>query len=80
MWNSRLWTFQEGFLAKQLYFQFANLVYNLDQGAHRVRSSNNLEPSLKHGFWTRYSDLRGFKLRNMSTARRLLAITRIPMF
>jgi len=80
LWNSRLWTFQEGFLAKELYFQFANLVYNLDQGAHRVRSSNDLEPSLKHTLETRYSELRGFRLGNMSTASRLLAITRSLIF
>lgn len=80
LWNSRLWTFQEGLLAKQLYFQFTNLAYNLDQGAHRVRSSNNLEPSLKYNLENRYSDLRDFRLRNMSTARRLLAITRTLTF
>ncbi len=80
LWNSRLWTFQEGFLAKELYFQFANLVYNLDEGAHRIRSSNDLEPSLKYTLEARYSDLRGFRLGNMSTASRLLAITRSLMF
>lgn len=80
LWNSRLWTFQEGFLAKQLYFQFAGLAYNLDQGAHRVRNSNDLEPSFKYNLESRYSDLRGFKLRNMSTAKRLLAITRTLTF
>ena len=31
-WNTRLWTFQEGILAKSLYFQFKDGPYNLDAG------------------------------------------------
>jgi hypothetical protein len=31
-WNSRLWTLQEGVLAKILFFQFSDGVYDIDQG------------------------------------------------
>ncbi|KFY20143.1 hypothetical protein V491_03953 [Pseudogymnoascus sp. VKM F-3775] len=36
-WNSRLWTYQEGALAKVLYFQFEDTAYNLDEAARNMR-------------------------------------------
>lgn len=42
-WNSRLWTYQEGFLAKRLYFQFADGPYDPEKRLRSARSRQNLQ-------------------------------------
>lgn len=61
-WNSRLWTLQEGALAKELFFQFADHVYNIDGG---LVSFNNIDDpvlafSLQSPISERVHEIRGF--------------------
>ncbi|KAL9620531.1 MAG: hypothetical protein Q9160_005000 [Pyrenula sp. 1 TL-2023] len=35
-WNTRLWTLQEGALARLLFFQFADIAYEADSGVNRL--------------------------------------------
>lgn len=68
-WNSRLWTFQEGALAKRLYFQFRNIVYDLDDGFERLRLRGSfatersivMDTALLPSLNVLYFDLRGFR-------------------
>jgi hypothetical protein len=39
-WNSRLWTLQEGALAKNLFFQFVDRAYNSEQGIDDMLEEN----------------------------------------
>lgn len=85
-WNTRLWTFQEGVLAKKLYFQFSNDVYDLDDGFERLqRQESSSEESYSSvtasmtktafapSLGVLYFDLRGFRKRP-SWAEKLEAI------
>ncbi|GAW14587.1 hypothetical protein ANO14919_039900 [Xylariales sp. No.14919] len=62
-WNTRLWTYQEGALAKSLYFQFKDGPYNLDAGFQEAcrsatfTSDITIIPALE----TRYFALREFQ-------------------
>jgi hypothetical protein len=47
-WTSRLWTYQEGVLAKRLLIQFADGVYDLDDGFHELLSIDDDEMLLTH--------------------------------
>lgn len=38
-WTSRLWTYQEGIVARKLLFQFANMAYDVISGLKRLKSS-----------------------------------------
>lgn len=40
-WQSRLWTFQEGALAKRLFFQLRDGAYDLDHGMEQLASSSD---------------------------------------
>lgn len=70
-WNSRLWTFQEGALAKRLYFQFRNIVYDLDDGFERLHLQGSfatersivMNAALLPCLDVLYFDLRGFRRR-----------------
>jgi Heterokaryon incompatibility protein (HET) len=74
-WNTRLWTYQEGVLAKVLYFQFSDAAYNLDRGIQQLCASEDpvtnitLKP-LKE----RYHDLRGFRKLGDGIEQKILAI------
>lgn len=64
-WNSRLWTFQEGALARKLIFQFADKAYNMrtgwdnftDQASHTSMERLILEPAIND----KAGDLLGFR-------------------
>lgn len=68
-WNSRLWTFQEGALAKRLYFQFKDIIYDLDDGFERLRLRGSfatdrsivMDAALLPSLDVLYFDLRGFR-------------------
>lgn len=70
-WNSRLWIFQEGALAKRLYFQFRNIAYDLDDGFERLHLQGSfasdrsivINASLLPCLDVLYFDLRGFRRR-----------------
>ncbi|OAP58045.1 hypothetical protein AYL99_07135 [Fonsecaea erecta] len=77
-WNRRLWTFQEGALAKSLYVQFADGAYDVDRGVKRLELMQDLtlEYTLKPPVFARYFSLRGFKrsARGCSMAVKLSAL------
>lgn len=64
-WNSRLWTFQEGALARKLIFQFADKAYNMrtgwdnftDQASYTSMERLILEPAIND----KAGDLLGFR-------------------
>ena len=62
-WNRRLWTLQEGSLARRLYFQFADGVYDLDQGIEHLNEADGLilKCTLKPTLNAQYIALRGIK-------------------
>jgi hypothetical protein len=45
-WMDRLWTFQEGALARKLFFQFADKAFDLQNGIEMLRNSQ--EPKLSY--------------------------------
>ena len=61
-WNRRLWTFQEGALAKSLYFQFSDGPYDLDQGIQRLERRKDLvlDHTLRPAIFARNWSLRRF--------------------
>lgn len=61
-WNRRLWTFQEGALAKSLYFQFSDGHYDLDEGIKRLERNADtlLGHTLRPAIFTRNWCLRRF--------------------
>ena len=75
-WNTRLWTYQEGALAKTLYFQFKDAAYSLDHGIQKISETDDpaLEYSLKRQLIERNFDLRGFRELGPSLEQRLLSI------
>jgi hypothetical protein len=75
-WNTRLWTYQEGALARALHFRFSDATYNLDDGIQRLNNSQDLvlELTLKPQINERYHDLRRFKKPGMSLEQKLLAV------
>ncbi|KAI1499752.1 hypothetical protein F5X99DRAFT_388858 [Biscogniauxia marginata] len=74
-WNTRLWTYQEGALARSLYFQFRDRVYNLDVGIQEMSrlASPVANLTVSHPLLVRYHSLRGFRKQQTSEAK-LLAI------
>lgn len=75
-WTSRLWTYQEGALARSLYFQFSDNPLDLEAEISRLKEkpdtieSLTLVPSLM----TTYGQIRFFQRRKLSFEERFLAI------
>jgi hypothetical protein len=76
-WNSRLWTLQEGVLAQNLFFQFDDAVYNIDEGLRRLLHEST-DPVLR---WTlspaiseRVYEFRGFSRTNVPAWQKLNAL------
>lgn len=76
-WNSRLWTYQEGALAKVLYFQFEDTVYNLDEAARNMRKIEDAiqKVSVVSPLMKRYYSLRRYIKLCLPTAAKFLFIT-----
>ena len=76
-WNSRLWTYQEGALAKSLCFQFKDAAYDLEDGMAELhaRSEVNfaLSFTLTSSLNVRYENLRQF-MRKTTAEERMLAV------
>lgn len=81
-WNGRLWTLQEGALSKQLYFQFADGPYALEEGLQRLHRQTNivirntLQPSIDQHF----SQIQPFRKSSMSELEKFIAVTRALRF
>jgi hypothetical protein len=75
-WTNRLWTFQEGALAKALHVQFSDAAYDLDHGIQQLAEFGDettqltLLPSLKDI----YHQTRGFMKLGLRIEERLPAI------
>jgi hypothetical protein len=76
-WNTRLWTYQEGALAKLLYFQFQDGVYELDSGMERLNRTDDLvlNLTLKVNLNLRYTSLRGFWNSRLPLEDKLVALS-----
>ena len=75
-WNSRLWTLQEGALAQNLFFQFADMAYDLEGGFESLNSLDDsiLEYSLlRDNIMQRMQDLRSFKNRDTTILHKITA-------
>ncbi|KAI1827709.1 hypothetical protein F4861DRAFT_330806 [Xylaria intraflava] len=63
IWNTRLWTYQEGALARSLYFQFIDVAYNLAAGVREI--ARNASPvanlTIVQALRVRYHTLRSFR-------------------
>ncbi|KAF5609969.1 heterokaryon incompatibility protein [Fusarium tjaetaba] len=62
-WNTRLWTYQEGALAKSLIFQFSDMPYDLDVNISCLQQSGSpIERAcLDFALFSQYTSLRGFR-------------------
>lgn len=62
-WNRRLWTYQEGALAKRLFFQFKDTAHELDLSYQLFLDTSDaiIDFTLKQPLITKYQSLRGFK-------------------
>ncbi|KAK8096059.1 hypothetical protein PG999_014081 [Apiospora kogelbergensis] len=62
-WNTRLWTYQEGALARSLLFQFSDMAYDLDNGIQELHATADdlTRFALEASMSAIYFDLRGFK-------------------
>ncbi|KAF5227144.1 hypothetical protein FAUST_11958, partial [Fusarium austroamericanum] len=62
-WNTRLWTFQEGALARTLLFQFKDRLYDVDKGIDRLKEkrSPSIDFTVKPVLIRLHSQLRGFR-------------------
>lgn len=64
-WNGRLWTLQEGALARTLIFRFADAMYDVDEGTRRLTNRTDdisLELCIKPAILQRLHEFRGFKV------------------
>jgi hypothetical protein len=75
-WNSRLWTLQEGALARTLLFQFADGSYDIDEGIIRLHNIDEptLRCSLKAPISARAHEIRGFAKARTDLVRKLDAL------
>jgi len=81
-WNRRLWTYQEGALAKAIYFQFQDLAFDLD-AAMKVLSTTKdlvLDLTLSQSLHERYDSLRGFKISEGRLEKKLGAVASAVRF
>jgi hypothetical protein len=62
-WNTRLWTLQEGALARNLSFQFADTFYDAEDGIKRLLDEQDLvlDFTLKPLIMRRWHDIRWFQ-------------------
>ncbi|RDW87257.1 hypothetical protein BP5796_02951 [Coleophoma crateriformis] len=62
-WNSRLWTYQEGALAKRLFFELKDGPYDVDQAILRIREfkDRSIMYTIQGPLLIQYDSLRGFR-------------------
>ena len=68
LWNTRLWTLQEGALGKRLFFEFSDGFYDADAGLQKLHGETDLLVSflLKPVIFQRFEDFRGFRKHHRS--------------
>jgi hypothetical protein len=72
-WNTRLWTYQEGALAKKLFFQLRDELYDLDAAIVRIRQSQDwsMNYTLQGPLMVQYDSLRGFRNQKPDNVERI---------
>jgi hypothetical protein len=75
-WNRRLWTYQEGSLAKQLLFQFADGIFDLDLVAAGIYEENDVSYALtlQSSLAKQVLGTRGLRIPELSNALRIKSI------
>ncbi|CAM6000400.1 unnamed protein product [Sphagnum balticum] len=63
LWNTRLWTLQEGALGKRLFFEFSDGFYDADAGLQKLHGEADFLVSflLKPVIFQRFEDFRGVR-------------------
>lgn len=81
-WNGRLWTLQEGALAKRLFFQFADGAYDLDHGVSTLHQMTDQHPHwlLRRPIQERLVDFRGFRHSRTNIEAKLAPLIRALAF
>ncbi|KAF5664289.1 heterokaryon incompatibility protein [Fusarium heterosporum] len=76
-WNTRLWTFQEGALARTLLFQFRDGLYDVDQGIARltISKSASIDFTIKPVLTRLHNQLRGFRTAGRTVDQQLKFIS-----
>ncbi|KAL9029666.1 MAG: hypothetical protein Q9196_002120 [Gyalolechia fulgens] len=72
-WNTRLWTYQEGALAKRLSFILWDEIYDLDEAVLRIRDAPDwsLIDTLRGPLLVQYDILRGFQSQDPDKSHRI---------
>lgn len=75
-WNTRLWTYQEGALAKAIHFQFSDAAYDLDHGVEEFEASTELitDFTMARPLRERHHDIRGFRKLDIGIHDKLHAV------
>ncbi|KAF3920252.1 hypothetical protein AA313_de0207748 [Arthrobotrys entomopaga] len=75
-WTKRLWTYQEGALAKLLYFQFSDNYYNVDEAMERLLETADdiMNCTLLPSLLELHHQIRRFKSLEFTIAHQLPAI------
>ncbi|KAL3425709.1 het domain protein [Phlyctema vagabunda] len=81
-WNTRLWTYQEGALAKRISFILADGMFDMDEAISRIQNcqdwSNNY--TLRGPLMVQYDSLRGFRSQGSDKAERIKYLTNALAF
>lgn len=72
-WNTRLWTYQEGALAKRLFFQLKDEIYDIDKAIDRIQQSQDLSVcyTLQGPLIAQYNSLRGFRTQKQEKVEKI---------
>ncbi|KFY15519.1 hypothetical protein V492_01942 [Pseudogymnoascus sp. VKM F-4246] len=82
LWNRRLWTYQEGALARKLLFQFKDCAYELESGMDRLNNSKDahVDMTLMQSLNSKNRSLRSFTGLGRSVEDKLDAIINAMQF
>jgi hypothetical protein len=69
-WNTRLWTLQEGALAREILFQFADAAFDAEDGIRRLINENDaiLDYTLKSSIVQGFQDIRSLVWDNRTSS------------
>lgn len=78
-WTTRLWTLQEGALARKLFFQFADGPYDVMEGIKRCQQKDT-EDAIAPEILREYLELRVFRIPTMTIEQKLVAVSKALRF
>jgi hypothetical protein len=81
-WNTRLWTYQEGALAKRISFKLRDEIYDMDKAIIRIQNSQDwsFNYTLRAPLIVQYDSLRGFRSQGSDNAQRIKYLTNALAF